>query len=180
MPIVGTVLSSILLVLLGTLSGCQSTSGKTAGQAISDTSISTAVQTKLASDRLANFSRVDVDSERGMVNLSGVVETEEQRARAERLAHQVEGVVGVNNHLQIKNRVPIGKPLKPAPAPDRNAAQPERDREHAEKQDLMQSQGVSVIEGDVLCGRRSLCGEGPGREGSPFACGHDNHENRQN
>ena len=43
---------------------------------MSDASISTAVQAKLTSDRLSNFPRIDVDTERGVVNLSGVVETE--------------------------------------------------------------------------------------------------------
>jgi hyperosmotically inducible periplasmic protein len=147
---VGVVLSSALLAFLGTLSGCQSTTGKTADQAMSDTSISTAVQKKLTTDRFSNFSRIDVDTERGVVNLSGVVETEEQRARAERLAHQVAGVVRVNNHLQIQNRLPAGQSTKPAASPDMKAAQPGSDRGHAEKQDLMQSQGVSVIEGDVV------------------------------
>jgi hypothetical protein len=48
-------------------------------------------------------------NEHGVVNLSRVVETAEQRARAERLAHQVEGVVRVNNNLQIQNRLPSKK-----------------------------------------------------------------------
>ena len=56
---------------------------------MSDASISTAVQAKLTSDRLSNFPRIDVDRERGVVNLSGVVETEAQRAQASRLAKQV-------------------------------------------------------------------------------------------
>ena len=94
----------LMLTLLVALGGCQSTTGKTAVQTISDASISTAVQTKLTSDRLSNFARVDVDTERGVVNLSGVVQTEEQRSQAERLARQVDGVVRVNNNLQIQNQ----------------------------------------------------------------------------
>ena len=102
----GVALSCAVLALLGALGGCQSTTGKTAGQTMSDASISTAVQTKLTSDHLSNFTRIDVDTERGVVNLSGVVETEEQRARAERLAHHVTGVVKVMNNLQIQNHPP--------------------------------------------------------------------------
>src|SRR5436190_1351254 len=79
------------------LTGCQSTTGKTAGETISDASISTAVQAKLTSDQVSNFPRIDVDTERGVVNLSGVVETETQRAQAAYLARQVRGVVMVNN-----------------------------------------------------------------------------------
>ncbi len=94
----------LMLTFLVALTGCQSTTGKTAGQTMSDASISTAVQTSLTRDRLSNFTRVDVDTERGVVNLSGVVQTEEQRGRAERLAHQVDGVVRVNNNLQVQNQ----------------------------------------------------------------------------
>src|SRR5580765_7050416 len=98
-PKFSILLSCAVLALVGALSGCQSTTGKTAGQTMSDASITTAVQAKLTSDRLSNFPRIDVDTERGVVNLSGVVETAAQRDRAERLAHQVNGVVRVNNNL---------------------------------------------------------------------------------
>ena len=137
---VGVALSCAVLAFLGALSGCQSTTGKTAGQTMKDASITTAVQTKLTSDRLSTLSRIDVDTERGVVNLSGVVETEGQRARAERLAHQVEGVVRVNNNLQIQNRLPSEKHTNPAHAQDTKASQPERAK----------TQGVNIIQGDVL------------------------------
>jgi osmotically-inducible protein OsmY len=94
----------LMLTFLVALTGCQSVSGKTASQTMNDTSISAAVQTKLTSDRLSDFSRIDVDTERGIVNLSGVVQTEEQRARAEQLARQVDGVGQVNNNLQIQGQ----------------------------------------------------------------------------
>jgi len=86
------------------LIGCQSTTGKTAGQTMSDVSISTAVQMQLTSDRVSNFARVDVDTERGVVNLSGVVPSAEHKARAETLARQVHGVTRVNNNLQIQQQ----------------------------------------------------------------------------
>jgi osmotically-inducible protein OsmY len=44
-----------------------------------------------------------------MVHLSGVVETETQRAQAAYLTKQVRGVIMVNNNLQIQNRTPAGK-----------------------------------------------------------------------
>ena len=72
------------------------------GQNVSDASISTAVQTKLTGDRVSNFTRVDVDTERGVVQLSGVVPSSEQKSRAEDLARQVNGVRQVNNNLQVQ------------------------------------------------------------------------------
>lgn len=144
------VLSGILFALSAMQSGCQSTTGKTAGQTMSDASISTAVQTKLTRDRLSSFTRVDVDTVRGVVNLSGVVETEEQRAQAERLAHQVNGVVRVNNHLQIQHRLPAGQSTKPPAPPAMKAVQPKDERGHADKNVILQSQGVSTMEGEVV------------------------------
>ena len=85
-----------------TLTACESTTGKTMGQNVSDASVSTAVQTKLTGDRVSNFTRVDVDTERGIVQLSGVVPSSEQKSRAEELTRQVNGVRQVNNNLQIQ------------------------------------------------------------------------------
>jgi hypothetical protein len=100
-----------------------------------DASITSAMQTELISDRLSNMSHIDVDTERGVVNLNGVVETEGQRARAARLAHHVEGVVRVNNNLQIQVKEP-----NPAHAQDKKVSQPDRTK----------SQEVNILQGDVL------------------------------
>lgn len=85
------------------LTGCQSMSGKTAGQTIDDATVTTSVQAKLTRDKASNFSRIDVDTNRSIVTLNGVVRTEEEKSRAEALARQVEGVSKVNNNLQIQS-----------------------------------------------------------------------------
>ncbi|HKO31149.1 MAG TPA: BON domain-containing protein [Nitrospiraceae bacterium] len=97
--VVGT-LSCVSLMLLGSLNGCI---GKGPTRPISDASISVAVQAKLIRDHASHFPRINVDTENGVVNLSGVVKTDVQRAQAEHLASQVDGVVKVNNNLQIQN-----------------------------------------------------------------------------
>ena len=104
----GPVLRAVAIVAaIGiTSAGCETTMGKTAGETVSDASISTTVQGKLTGDRMANFSRIDVDTERGVVNLSGVVENAEQKARAAEIARQVNGVKRVNNNLQIQSHTP--------------------------------------------------------------------------
>ena len=84
------------------------------------------MQTKLTPNRLSNFLRIDVDTERGVVNLNGVVETEAQRARAERLARQVEGVARINNNLWIQSRLPSEKQTNPAHVRDTKTGQPEQ------------------------------------------------------
>jgi osmotically-inducible protein OsmY len=97
-----TILSAMSLVAVLGLSACQSTTGKTSGQTMTDGRITAAVQAKLTGDRASNFARIDVDTERGVVNLSGVVPSAEQKNRAEALARQVDGVARVNNNLQIQ------------------------------------------------------------------------------
>jgi len=106
---VGVMLSVALTGLIA-LNGCDSTSEKSIPQTLSDASISLEVQKKLASDPVSNFPRIDVETEAGVVNLSGVVQTETQRAQAARLAQAVEGVIGVNNNLQVQSsQADIGK-----------------------------------------------------------------------
>lgn len=98
--VVGT-LSCVLLMLLGGVTGC--TTGKGSSRPISDASISIAVQAKLVRDHASHFPRINVETEHGVVNLSGVVKTDSQRTQAEYLASQVDGVVKVNNNLEIQN-----------------------------------------------------------------------------
>ena len=84
------------------VAGCQSTTGKTAGQTMDVATITASVQAKLSSDRLSNFSRIDVDTERGMVTLNGVVKSADQKTRVADMAREVKGVKGVNNNLQVQ------------------------------------------------------------------------------
>ena len=89
-------------IALLSLVGCQSTTGKTAGQTVDDATITTSVQSKLSSDRISNFSRIDVDTERGVVTLNGVVKSSDQKMRVAELAREVNGVKSVKNNLTVK------------------------------------------------------------------------------
>jgi hyperosmotically inducible protein len=92
----------MVMVVVLALNGCQAMTGRTVGQTVDDASITTAVKTKLAADRVSSLTRVDVDTTRGTVYLNGVVESPDQKARAEELASQVGGVNGVVNNLQVQ------------------------------------------------------------------------------
>lgn len=94
----------VLVGILGiSLTACQSMTGKTAGQNVDDATMSTSVQGKLTSDKASNFTRINVDTDRGVVTLNGVVQTAEDKSRAEDLARKVDGVTKVNNNLQIES-----------------------------------------------------------------------------
>jgi len=92
---------AVLLVMLS-LVACSSTTGKTAGENIDDATITAAVKAKLVADKPANLTRVGVDTNNATVYLNGVVESPEQKARAEQLAWQAKGVKSVVNNLQVK------------------------------------------------------------------------------
>lgn len=66
-----------------------------------DAAITTRVTAKLAAELDLNPFVIDVDSHQGVVTLSGRVTGEETRARAERLAREVDGVREVRNLLNV-------------------------------------------------------------------------------
>ena len=88
--------------LVWLLSGCQALTGETMGQNIDDTTITTSVKTKLAAEKGITLTRVQVDTNRGVVQLSGVVDSAADRSRAEQVARGVGGVKSVVNNLQVK------------------------------------------------------------------------------
>src|SRR5512138_105406 len=143
------VISCAFLTLLVALGGCQSMTGKTAGQTMSDASISTAVQAKLTSDRLSNFTRINVDTKRGVVSLNGEVQNQEQRLRAERLAHQVDGVVKVNNNLQVQNQFPKTRKSSTAASANDDMRSGGKGGQADPRETTLQRQGVHIVQGTV-------------------------------
>jgi hyperosmotically inducible periplasmic protein len=91
-----------MLALAWVLTGCQALTGRTLGQNIDDSNITGAVKTQLARDKASSVLRIDVDTTDGVVALNGVVETPEQKARAEEIARGVGGVKKVVNNLQVQ------------------------------------------------------------------------------
>ena len=78
--------------------------GETAGQCVYDSTITAAVKAKLIAYKATNLTRVDVDTTKQVVSLNGIVESADQKARAEQLAKQVDGVRKVDFNLQSKKR----------------------------------------------------------------------------
>jgi hyperosmotically inducible protein len=92
---------TITLVVLFFLNGCQAMTGATMGQNIDDGTLTSYVKTKLASDKLVSLTRVGVETNNGIVYLTGEVETAEQKSRSGSLANEVQGVRRVVNNLQV-------------------------------------------------------------------------------
>jgi hyperosmotically inducible protein len=107
----------ILVAFLAVIAvaGCQTTTGRTAGTYVDDSRTTAAVKSKLVADRPANLTSVGVETVNGVTYLTGVVETPEQRLRAEQLAWDASGVRQVVNNIQVK-RVPVATVPSASPA----------------------------------------------------------------
>jgi hypothetical protein len=91
-----------VLTLICFVASCKTTSSP--GRQIDDAAIKTSVKAKMAADvRLSTLTNIEVNSTNGIVTLSGQVENESDRAQAAAVARSVDGVVRVNNELQIKH-----------------------------------------------------------------------------
>jgi osmotically-inducible protein OsmY len=91
-----TMLAVILAAPLATI-GC----GKTIGETIDDTTITTRVKTSMLNDPAVGGMKIDVDTFKGVVTLSGRVRSQAERDQALALAHRVDGVTEVKDALQI-------------------------------------------------------------------------------
>jgi hyperosmotically inducible periplasmic protein len=96
----GAVAAVLAVVVL--LAACQSMTGETLGENIDDASITAAVKSKLAAEKISTVTRIDVDTNRGVVALNGTVKTVEDKARAEELTRKVKGVREVVKNLRIQ------------------------------------------------------------------------------
>ena len=96
----GAIAAALVVAVL--LAACQSMTGDTLGEHIDDTGITTAVKSKLAAEKISTVTRIDVDTNRGVVALNGTVKTVDERLRAEQIARQVKGVRDVVNNLRIQ------------------------------------------------------------------------------
>jgi hyperosmotically inducible periplasmic protein len=96
--------SSILLAVLLVVGGCTSMTGQSAGQYVDDSTITASVKAKLVGEKTANLTRINVDTTNQVVTLNGIVESADQRTKAEQLARQVSGVKSVRNNLQVEKK----------------------------------------------------------------------------
>jgi hyperosmotically inducible protein len=92
--------SAILLMvsLVLPVVGC----GKSVGETIDDATITTRVKTSLLNDPQVGGLRIDVDTFKGVVTLSGRVKSKDEEQQAIQLARRIEGVQDVKSTLQVE------------------------------------------------------------------------------
>jgi osmotically-inducible protein OsmY len=97
-----------LMLALPLSAGC----GKTVGEAIDDTTITTHVKTAMLNDPGVGGLRIDVDTYKGVVTLSGRVKSQAEHDQAIALARRANGVSEVKDALEI---IPEEQPASASP-----------------------------------------------------------------
>lgn len=96
---------SLLLVVLlgGAVAACTSTPQKeSAGEYIDSAAITSRVKAELVNDPVTNAGQISVETFKDAVQLSGFVDNQLSRSRAEQIARNVPGVRSVRNDLVVK------------------------------------------------------------------------------
>lgn len=98
-----TITATALCALLGLgAAGCAITDRQSSvGEYVDDTTITSRVKARFAQDNSVSASRINVETLKGVVQLSGFATTAEERERAVALARSVPGVQSVRNAIQV-------------------------------------------------------------------------------
>lgn len=101
-------LATLLCVgLVVSLLGCAATPERAStGQYVDDTVITTKVKAAIFEDQALKALQISVETYKGVVQLSGFVDTELSVKKAGEVAGKVPGVVSVKNDLVVKPKVP--------------------------------------------------------------------------
>jgi hyperosmotically inducible protein len=95
--------SLVACIVFFTFLSCSSSSEKSStGEYIDDSVITTKVKALLAEDDFLESFQISVETYKGVVQLSGFVDTQDAAAKAGQIARSVEGVKSVKNDLIVK------------------------------------------------------------------------------
>ncbi len=95
--------TTILIVMLAVIAGCASSPTKEGtGEYIDDTVITTKVKLAIMEDPALKSSEINVETFKGVVQLSGFVVSQEAINKAIETARNVNGVTSVKNDMRLK------------------------------------------------------------------------------
>jgi osmotically-inducible protein OsmY len=93
----------VLLMLIATLVACASTSKQEGtGEYVDDSVITTKVKSSLAVDDFLKSFEISVETYKGIVQLTGFVDSQKAIDKAGEIASGVQGVKSVKNNLNVK------------------------------------------------------------------------------
>jgi hyperosmotically inducible protein len=94
------ILPTALLLALGACAGDATT--RSTGRYIDDATITASVKSKLIDDEMVKARNINVETYKGVVSLSGFVESKAEANQAIMLAQQVEGVKSVKDDMNVR------------------------------------------------------------------------------
>ena len=89
--------------LMGAMISHADDSKRSVGEYADDKVVLSKVKTALIGDKTADANEINVEVNKGIVQLNGFVDSEKEKAQAETVAKGVSGVKGVQNNLSIKS-----------------------------------------------------------------------------
>ncbi len=93
----------VVLMMIAAFVACASTPKQSStGEYIDDSVITSKIKTQLASDDFLKSFQIRVESRKGIVQLSGFVDSQNAVDKAGQIARGVEGVKSVKNDLIVK------------------------------------------------------------------------------
>jgi osmotically-inducible protein OsmY len=95
--------SVVAVLLIAVFMACASTpKQESTGEFVDDSAITTKVKADLLADNILKGFKVSVETYKGIVELSGFVDTQATKDRAGSIARKVAGVKEVRNHVIVK------------------------------------------------------------------------------
>jgi osmotically-inducible protein OsmY len=93
----------VILMMITTFAVCASTRSQAgAGDYMDDSVITGKIKTQLAEDHFLKSFEISVETRKGIVQLSGFVDSKEAIDKAGKIARGVKGVKSVKNNLLVK------------------------------------------------------------------------------
>jgi osmotically-inducible protein OsmY len=97
------VVNFFLVILLASLLGCASTATReSTGEYVDDSVITAKVKAAVFADETLKSAEINVETFKGVVQLSGFVKQPADIARATEVARSVKGVTSVKNDMRVK------------------------------------------------------------------------------
>jgi hyperosmotically inducible protein len=97
----GSWLLTGVFVLIAGLAGCANT-GEKSGAYADDSWITSKVKSEMVANKQVRARDISVNTNRGVVTLSGSARTEEESNKAAEIAHSVKGVTDVKNDIHVQ------------------------------------------------------------------------------
>jgi len=89
--------------MIAAFMACASTPQQSStGEVIDDSVITSKIKTQLAADEFLKSFQISVETRKGIVELSGFVDSQKAKDKAEQIARGVDGVKSVKNALIVK------------------------------------------------------------------------------